>query len=313
MKTVIVVTVTYERQDQMVYLYRCKKMLEQAAKKGIHLIWLLVEDSDKHSERIRDLVAGMPNSKLLVHHLRFGPTHHLGHAQKAFAIRYIRERGMKGNVTFFDDDNYAHWKHFYQCALTHNFGIWRVNNVSIRGTEGPVVSEHDHNEVVDFDGGFRSRRFAIDTAGFCLDAHFLKTVSDEFLDSDPMHNWEDTFLNEMFEARYEAEPFGKGKSCYISHNEPINGDCYMAWSNDHQPAVWQIEWRLDDEINSEKLGTFRTLALLRETAIENLERAFIERFHNRRYTSVHLNLGLRWKDVRILSVKVGPSDLESSW
>lgn len=313
-KPVIVVTATHARKEQQDYLIRLGRLLVESSN-DVQIHWIVVEDSKEVTQQVSAIMNRfrLSSGSLKIDHLSFGPTNSIGHAQKALAIRFIRNRNLQGNVMFFDDDNYACVEHFIRCSQVKDVGVWRVNNVSIRGMEGPVVEK---GKVVAFDGGFKSRLFAIDTAGFAVSASHLSKVSDSFLNSNQGYNWETLFLEQMFDTRGVLESFDYGKTCYISHNERLGGQCEIAWNSGDQPLVYAIDWStrgMADIASSKVLGQFRTLATSLSYAKMMLLEAINFRFNHNKYTNAHITTPVDLNKVDILNVNFWANEDLNSW
>lgn len=315
-RRVIVVTPTYRRAEQVQCLQRIGDMLSIAAKK-VPLTWIVVEDAARTSAKVAEVIGGLQRMAINCHQIAFGPTNNWGNMQKNHALKYIIDRKLVGNVCIMDDDNYAHYKHFVRVSKVRSIGVWRVNGMSIRGTEGPVVN--NSGDCVAFDGGFKARKFAIDMAGFAVSTDLFGKLTANFLNTDHGTNWESKFLEQFTEDRSHLEVFDNGKVCYVSHNEPFGGDCEISWSIDEQPRVYKIEYHLEgqgfSEVTSRKLGTFRTLALTEQSAISNLREAIAYRFFKNEYTNSHVGKLPSFDPDQLVieAVSHGPNEKEESW
>ena len=213
------VTPTYKRVTQMVDMTRASQTLQLAQLKyQLQLYWIVVEDSVRCTQRIRQLLldSGIPFAHVSVPtvHTAVG---HKGVDQRNKALDIIRQRlDDRGNgiVYFFDDDNAYDVRIFPE--------LIRTKVVSVGAVGLPSPSNYERCHVNQLDGkvdrllsgwSVQARRpFGIDMAGFAFSTSLLADPKIAFAKDSEKGFLEHDFLKRLVDGN-------------LDRLEPIGGNC----------------------------------------------------------------------------------------
>ncbi|XP_076830468.1 galactosylgalactosylxylosylprotein 3-beta-glucuronosyltransferase 2 isoform X1 [Brachyhypopomus gauderio] len=168
------ITPTYTRAVQKAELTRLANTFRQVP----HFHWIVVEDSNTHTELVSRFLAraGVPHTHLHVFTPRRFKRAGMPRAteQRNGALGWLRAHRTSrdaGVVFFADDDNTYSLELFEEMRSTRRVSVWPVGLVGGRRYERPIV---ENGKVVGWYTGWRADRpFAIDMAGFAVN---LKVV-----------------------------------------------------------------------------------------------------------------------------------------
>ncbi|XP_059422176.1 galactosylgalactosylxylosylprotein 3-beta-glucuronosyltransferase 2 [Carassius carassius] len=168
------ITPTYSRAVQKAELTRLANTFRQVPQ--FH--WILVEDSNSHSELVSRFLArsGLRYTHLNVFTPRRFKRTGMPRAteQRNLALGWLRGHRSpkdKGVVFFADDDNTYSLELFEEMRSTRRVSVWPVGLVGGRRYERPLVEK---GKVVGWYTGWKADRpFAIDMAGFAVNLQVI--------------------------------------------------------------------------------------------------------------------------------------------
>jgi hypothetical protein len=186
------ITPTYKRKTQMVDLTRIRQTLEHAVKAGYNdrLFWIVVEDADYPTQRVRQVLEDMAGIIPFAHRAIKTITNppplwtHKGLDQRNLGLDTVEQVGAEGVVYFMDDDNAYHVQLFHELSYTTHVSVFAV------GMVGGAAYERCH---VDATTGkvdkllatwIEGRQFPIDMAGFGFATYNLAAVAAQRHDDD---------------------------------------------------------------------------------------------------------------------------------
>ncbi|KAG1951126.1 galactosylgalactosylxylosylprotein 3-beta-glucuronosyltransferase 2-like [Pimephales promelas] len=168
------ITPTYSRVVQKAELTRLANTFRQVP----HFHWVVVEDSNSHTELVSRFLArsGVRYTHLNVLTPRRFKRTGMPRAteQRNLALGWLRGRRAskdKGVVFFADDDNSYSLELFEEMRSTRKVSVWPVGLVGGRRYERPLVK---NGKVVGWYTGWKADRpFAIDMAGFAVNLQVI--------------------------------------------------------------------------------------------------------------------------------------------
>lgn len=215
----ILVTPTYKREGRVDYLRRAIQTVNTAKAAFDHfnrkLQWIIVED-DGNMDEIFRLVK---KECILTTTMTFvGPTNDKGHAQRNRAFEHIVDVGWADQdyiVYNMDDDNKVDPKLLLQICSVERFGVCPIGNLGPGGVEGPIM--HD-GKVVDFNAGWKERKFPIDMGSFAFNAKLLLDLDSPYWEHVGTGG-ESEFIEKLNIPIYEFELITP--EVKVWHNEPL--------------------------------------------------------------------------------------------
>ena len=209
---IIFVTCTFDRPHRIAYLRR--HIAEIFSHIG-NYTWLIVEDADAVHPEVRTVTAG-----LNVVHLHCGPTRDKGHAQRNFALEYIRERRLEGVVYNMDDDNFCYRLICDELRKVEKIAIFPVGNLGPVGIERPVLHE---GKLVFWSAHFADRAYPVDVGGLAFPSHILFDLEPPFWPWTGMVG-ESELVSRFVQAGHEVDLTlcHGNRMCLVYHNEPID-------------------------------------------------------------------------------------------
>jgi Glycosyltransferase family 43 len=212
------ITPTHKRVTQMVDMTRASQTLQLAQLKyQMQFYWIVVEDSGKCTQRIRQLLldSGIPFAHVAVPTVKTAEGHK-GVDQRNKALNIIRQHAKedRGIVYFLDDDNAYDVRIFPELLRT------KVVSVGAVGLPSPSTYERCHvnqlNGTVDrlLSGwSVQARRpFGIDMAGFAFSTSLLADPKIQFAKDSEKGFLEHDFLKRLVDGK-------------LDKLEPIGGNC----------------------------------------------------------------------------------------
>jgi len=218
---ILIVTPTYERIRRILYIKRLIKIFRNIR----NILWIIVEDADRACPEVERL---LKKSGIAYIYLNTGPTSDFGNLQRDFALRYIRDRNLEGIVYLADDDNYYDEKLFDEIRKTKNVSVFPVGNLGPHGIEKPIVQG---GKILEWDAGWKERKFPVDMAGFAFNTRLLKPLSDPVWSVRKVRGGETEFLEKIVNSKDELETLCDNcKECLVVHNKPLgwNMACALA-------------------------------------------------------------------------------------
>lgn len=208
----IIVTPTYDRPPRLEYL----KRIASALNKVPHLQWFVIEDDKQIDPCVCDF---LKKSGLDYRYEAYGPSRHYGNNQRDYALQCIKRENLQGIVYLADDDNYFDPRLFEEIRKTRRFSLFPVGHLGPKGVERPVTVD---GVVVDWDAGWKTRKYPVDTAAFAFNAEVLKEKEGRLWPN--LKFGGETEFVEQFVARKEDFEVlcHQAKRCYVWHNQPLN-------------------------------------------------------------------------------------------
>ena len=225
------VTPTYTRREQFAELTRLSQTLAHVK----NLIWIVAEDSNVCSNRIRSilerqrfpsvhLVSPMPK---MYEKAFYKPR---GVSSRNAALDWIsshiqKQRGLQkwqpGVVYFGDDDNTYDLRLFDEIRWTKKVSMFPVGMIVDQGLSSPIVKD---GKVVGFtDPWLANRKFPVDMAGFAFNTVMLQDKPSSRMPYKAGHE-EDLFLKTLNVELEDIEP--KAKDCtevLVWHTQTVKG------------------------------------------------------------------------------------------
>jgi hypothetical protein len=177
--------------------------------------WIIVEDGEAPHSDVRAITRG-----LNAVHLSWGPTRDKGHAQRNFALEYIREQRLEGIVYSLDDDNFCYRLICDELRKVDRISIFPVGNLGPTGIERPVIHE---GKLVFWSAHFPERAYPVDIAGLAFPSRVLFDLEPPFWPFTGMVG-ESELVKRLVEAGHELDLTlcHGSRMCLAYHNEPID-------------------------------------------------------------------------------------------
>lgn len=206
------ITPTFKRPSQLVDLIRLSQTLMHDAA----IYWIVVEDSEQCTQRVRDVLI---RSKLLFAHINaltppqikameVGPK---GVAQRNAGLQVVEEIGMHGIVYFGDDDNAYDLRLFPQLRQTQYVSVFGVGFVGGGTYERCVVSPETGKVWYIATNWAGDRTFPLDMAGFAFHTRAIFARKPRFRNDWPMGFLETRFVEQLVS--------------HMSQLQPLNNNC----------------------------------------------------------------------------------------
>ncbi|XP_042878392.1 galactosylgalactosylxylosylprotein 3-beta-glucuronosyltransferase P-like [Penaeus japonicus] len=219
-----VITPTYRRNTQMADMTRMSQTLMLVP----NLHWIVVEDAEKTSQVVRDLLdrTGIPYTHLcatMPDEYKDQKSMGKGVFNRREGLRWLRENAHEGVLYFADDDNAYDIRLFEQMRTTKKASVFPVGMILSYGISAPIVR---NGKVIGFHDAFQAgRKFAVDMAGFAVNLRVLHASPQATIPL-RLSYLEDGFLKSL---RLELEDL-----------EPLGSECteVMVWhTKTHKPAT----------------------------------------------------------------------------
>nr|CAD7424253.1 unnamed protein product [Timema monikensis] len=172
-RPIYIITPTYPRPEQVPELIRMSQTLLHV--KGVH--WLVVEDAEKRTESVTNLLArsGISHDHLLApmpdkYKANKGAKPR-GVSNRNRGLSWLRANATTGVFFFADDDNTYDLRLFEELRSVRVLGMWPVGLVTYTGLSSPVVKGGQLKGF--YDGWVGGRQFPVDMAGFGVSVDFL--------------------------------------------------------------------------------------------------------------------------------------------
>lgn len=255
--TIYVVTPTYARYVQKAELIRLSHTFMLVP----NLHWIIVEDSDWHTDMVSKFVRRLKNefdfhTITQLHEptpkefkLKSGEaswSHPKGIWQRNKALEWIRDNlvdlDLDGVVYFADDDNTYDLELFNEMRYTRKVSVWPVGFVGGLLVERPIVKSG--NKVQSFNAMWESKRpFPFDMAGFAVSLHLLMSHPNaSFSANEQIGYVESHFLGQLIRSWDELEP--KADKCtkiLVWHTQAKNPTLHEE-KKLSKPSHIEIEW-----------------------------------------------------------------------
>eukprot|EP00250_Pteridium_aquilinum_P011468 c20091_g1_i1 orf=606-1922(-) len=249
-KLLIVVTPTYNRPLQALYLTRLSHTLKLVPPP---LLWLVVEMPTQSIETATILRKTGVMYRHLVCKKNMTDVKDRGVHQRNAALAHIEQHQLDGIVYFADDDNVYSLELFEQMRLIKRFGTWPVAMLTASKSkailEGPVCDGHTVVGWHTNEKSKRLRRFHVDMCGFAFNSTILwdpqrwrrPTVEPiRQLDNIKEGFQETTFIEQLVEDESQMEGLPSGCSKV------------MVWHLHFEAPelVYPPGWRLQEDLNA---------------------------------------------------------------
>lgn len=249
-KLLIVVTPTYNRPLQALYLTRLSHTLKLVPPP---LLWLVVEMQTQSIETATLLRKTGVMYRHLVCKKNMTDVKDRGVHQRNTALEHIEQHQLDGIVYFADDDNVYTLELFEQMRLIKRFGTWPVAMLMAGKSktilEGPVCDGHTVIGWHTNEKSKRLRRFHVDMSGFAFNSTILwdpsrwrkPTVEPiRQLDNIKEGFQETTFIEQLVEDESQMEGLPSGCSKV------------MVWHLHFEApeVVYPPGWRLQQDLNA---------------------------------------------------------------
>ena len=215
-RVLFILTPTYERSTQMVDLTRMRQVLQLAnIKYGVQIYWIVAEDADECSERVRDIIleSNLPFAHIHILTENIAGVTHRGVSQRNVALELIENLDVEGVVYLGDDDNAYDVRIFVEMTRTKRFGMVAGGFLGKAFYQRCKVDPNNPHEVVTFSSnlhgsGQKARKYLIDMAQFFFTTTLLKQRKARF-----DNNWrkgylETNFMSELVNNVLDVEPMG---------------------------------------------------------------------------------------------------------
>jgi hypothetical protein len=211
MRKIIFVTCTYQRPGRLAFFER---HIDRLMSKIDHYRWIVIEDGDRIDPELQALI-GKYNST----YLAAGPTKDKGNFQRNAALEYIRDNKIDGVVYSLDDDNLVYPELCRELRKVFGVAIFPVGNLGPTGIEHPVIQ---HKKLVDWNAGWKQRRYPVDMGGFAFSSSLIFHL--------PSPIWRhrgvagETEFLERLAPNIDQVDFSLchwNKMCFVFHNEPL--------------------------------------------------------------------------------------------
>ncbi|MDR4499244.1 MAG: hypothetical protein MRK02_15200 [Candidatus Scalindua sp.] len=208
---IVLVTSTFKRPQRINYIKRCISIF----KKVNNIKWVVIEDGDTKDSFVESL---LHESGIKYIYQNIGPTRNWGNSQRDYGLRYIRDNNLEGIVYIADDDNYYNLSLFTEIAKTETISIFPVGHLGPHFIERPVVR---NGKIIDWDAGWKERKFPVDAAGFAFHTKLLEKLNGQIWTYD-VRGGETEFLESIINSSDEFEILCDNcKQCYVWHNQPL--------------------------------------------------------------------------------------------
>lgn len=249
-KLLIVVTPTYNRPLQALYLTRLSHTLKLVPPP---LLWLVVEMPTQSVETATILRKTGVMYRHLVCKKNMTDVKDRGVHQRNAALAHIEQHQLDGIVYFADDDNVYSLELFEQMRQIKRFGTWPVAMLTAGKSkailEGPVCDGHTVMGWHTNEKSKRLRRFHVDMSGFAFNSTILwdpqrwrrPTLEPiRQLDNIKEGFQETTFIEQLVEDESQMEGLPSGCSKV------------MVWHLHFEAAevVYPPGWRLEQDLNA---------------------------------------------------------------
>ncbi|KAI5068130.1 hypothetical protein GOP47_0016475 [Adiantum capillus-veneris] len=249
-KLLIVVTPTYNRPLQALYLTRLSHTLKLVPPP---LLWLVVEMSTQSIETATLLRKTGVMYRHLVCKKNMTDVKDRGVHQRNTALEHIEQHQLDGIVYFADDDNVYTLELFEQMRLIKRFGTWPVAMLTAGKSktilEGPVCDGHTVIGWHTNEKSKRLRRFHVDMSGFAFNstitwdpARWRRPTVEPIRQLDTIKEGfqETTFIEQVVEDESQMEGLPSGCSKV------------MVWHLHFEApeVVYPPGWRLEQDLNA---------------------------------------------------------------
>ena len=209
---ILFVTATFDRPLRIAYL---RRHIAEIFSHIDNYTWLIVEDGDAVDPDVRAATAGFNAI-----HLTCGPTRDKGHAQRNFAMEYIRAHRLEGVVYNMDDDNFCYRLLCNELRKVEKIAIFPVGNLGPVGIERPVIHE---GKLVFWSAHFLERAYPVDVGGIAFPSRVLFELEPPFWPWTGMVG-ESELVTRFVQAGYELDLTlcHGNRMCLVYHNEPID-------------------------------------------------------------------------------------------
>jgi hypothetical protein len=211
-KHIIFVTCTFDRPGRIAYL---RRHIDEIFSSLDNYTWLIVEDGDAVHPDVRTVTVG-----LNAIHAHFGPTRDKGHAQRNFALEYIRAQRLDGVVYNMDDDNFCYKLICSELRKVETVAIFPVGNLGPTGVERPVIHE---GKLVFWSAHLTERAYPVDVGGLAFPSRFLFALEPPFWPYTGMIG-ESKLIERLVDAGHELDLTlcHGNRMCLVYHNEPVD-------------------------------------------------------------------------------------------
>lgn len=218
---VFVITPTYRRPTQMADMIR----LGQTLRNDKAIYWLVIEDQDHPSARIRALLerTGLPFAHLAIHQEFMADGNKpngRGIFQRNKALEVVEKLETGGVIFFADDDNAFDVRIFPQMRKVKRVGLSGVG-FSAGMYERCLVDEKSGNITSFVTAWLGGRKFPVDMAGFGVHTDVLKEKHPRFRGDGPIGHLENQFLESVAKDFGELEPLDNCTKIYAWHVKSI--------------------------------------------------------------------------------------------
>ncbi|XP_071524737.1 galactosylgalactosylxylosylprotein 3-beta-glucuronosyltransferase S-like [Panulirus ornatus] len=203
-----VITPTYRRNTQLADMTRLSQTLMHVP----NLHWIVVEDAEKKSDVVRELLerSGLPFTHLCAtapEEYKRDKMMGRGVFNRREGLRWLRENGKEGVLYFADDDNSYDLRLFEQIRTTKKASVFPVGMILSLGISSPIIRD---GKVVGFHDAFQAgRKFAVDMAGFAVNVRVLH-ASPQATIPIRVSYLEDGFLRQLRLELEDLEPLASG-------------------------------------------------------------------------------------------------------
>lgn len=206
------ITPTYRRPSQMVDMIR----LSQTLATDVHIYWIVIEDADKCTHRIRKV---LERSGLLFAHVAIkspkkkdNPAGHRGVHQRNLALDVLQTQliPMQGGVAYFgDDDNGYDIRLFDEIRKTKRVSVFAVAFLAGGYYQRCQVDRETGRVEKLLTNWGQSRRFPIDMGQLAIHTTVIEEKSPRFSPKADKGHLETSFVSQMVPSISTLEPLAE--------------------------------------------------------------------------------------------------------
>lgn len=210
----IIITPTIYRPNRLSIFKRLGEILRQID----NFFWLVVEDGVELDLELKNYIKTVTSNFHYFEH--YSQRYHY-HDQINEALKYVKNNNLEGKVYIAEDSHLYEKELFDEIRKTNKIAVFPVGNVGPNGIERPI---YVNDKILNWDSGWKERKFPVCRAGFSFDSNLLKTIEEL-----PLWNFigrgvggESEFIERFIENVDDLEVLcDKATRCYVWANEPI--------------------------------------------------------------------------------------------
>ena len=219
-RTVFIITPTHYRATQMVDMIR----MAQTLKHDKAIYWLVIEDADRPSARIRDLLerTGLPFAHMAADSIRDidgkKQTHRRGLNQRNRGLDVVESLTIEGIVYFGDDDNTYDIRLFDQLRQTKRVGVTAVGLMSTTGWAYERCRvDNKTGRVVELLSLAGRRKYKLDMAAFCFTTELFREKKPRFQQGKLRGSLETEIVEALVSSMAELEALDDCQRIFVWH------------------------------------------------------------------------------------------------